>query len=210
MKAERWARAPMAAACALSLGLATLAGCDGAPSATAARQHTAGVGADRRLVDSAPEGGDGAAQGARYGAAAYGSGEPRRDAATPLYKGKPIWSANRNHSAEENADYHFKRDGDAVGATSEEDFIAKVHAFLDNPPKGVETLSRGNGDKLYYDPRANLFAVADKDGVPRTLFKPKDGPAYWAQQKQAIADGETAFRSPNRRSARRSQADDNG
>ena len=208
MKARMWAYAPMAATCVLSLGLTALAGCDGAPSATAARAHTAGVGADRRLIDGAPEGGDSRPQTARYSNAAYGSGEARQ--AAPLYHGKPIWAANKDHSAEENADYHFKRDGDAVGASSEEDFIAKVHAFVDSPPKGVETLSRGNGDKLYYDPKANLFAVADKDGVPRTLFKPRDGPAYWAQQKQAIANGETSFRSPTRRSAGRSQADDNG
>ena len=29
----------------------------------------------------------------------------------------------------------------------------------------------------------NIFAVATKDGVPRAMFKPDQGPAYWDVQK---------------------------
>jgi hypothetical protein len=196
-----------------------LAACDGAPSATAARAH-AGDGSDRRLADSAPSGDDVRAP-ARYSNAVYNTtsatASRRDDGAreTPLFHGKPMWAANKNHTAQENADYHYKRDGGAVGATSEEDFLAKVHAFVDSPPKGVETLTRSNGDKLMYDPKANLFAVVDKDGAPRTLFKPRDGAAYWAQQKDSVAQsnrGEADDRSSgsSRRSARRANGDDNG
>ncbi len=86
--------------------------------------------------------------------------------------------------------------------------MAKAHAFVDAPPKGVLTLTRANGDRLMYDPKGNVFAVADKDGAPRTLFKPRDGHAYWEQQKQAVAKGETFSAS---RSARRSaDGGDNG
>src|SRR3569623_1768541 len=115
-----------------------------------------------------------------------------------------MWAANKNHSAQENADYHFKRDGEAVGATSEDDFLAKVHAFVDNPPKGVETLTRSNGDRLMYDAKANLFAVVDKDGAPRTLFKPRDGASYWAQQKDCMGDDDYRSSTSSRRSAKRS------
>jgi pyocin large subunit-like protein len=130
-----------------------------------------------------------------------------------------MWAANKKHTAQENADYHFKRDGEAVGATSEEDFLAKVHAFVDHPPKGTETLTRSNGDKLMYDPQANLFAVVDKDGAPRTLFKPRDGAAYWSQQKDSVAQseqrgGDDGYRSRSdsgrKKSARKSSGDDNG
>jgi pyocin large subunit-like protein len=193
-----------------------LAACDGAPSATPARAH-AGDGADRRLADSAPAG-DETRGPARYSNAVYTAGSPRQDGArsadTPLFHGKPMWAANKKHTAQENADYHYKRDGDAVGATSEEDFLAKVHAFVDNPPKGVQTLTRSNGDKLMYDAEANLFAVIDKDGAPRTLFKPRDGAAYWAQQKESVASGDdypsNSSSKSGRRSARRSSGDDNG
>jgi pyocin large subunit-like protein len=188
-----------------------LAACDGAPSATPARAHAAGA-SDRRLADAAPSGDDARAP-ARYADAVYASSSgPGRNEAPPLFHGKPMWAANKTHTAQENADYHYKRDGEAVGATSEEDFLAKVHAFVDSPPKGVETLTRSNGDRLMYDPKANLFAVADKDGAPRTLFKPRDGAAYWAQQKDSVAKGNDDDRSSasSRRSARRTSGDDNG
>jgi pyocin large subunit-like protein len=199
----------------------SLAACDGAPSATPARAH-AGDSSDRRLADSAPAGEETRGP-ARYSNAVYSSSSSaaRRDEGAraedaPLFHGKPLWAANKKHSAQENADYHYKRDGDAVGATSEEDFLAKVHAFVDTPPKGVQTLTRSNGDKLMYDAKANLFAVVDKDGAPRTLFKPRDGAAYWAQQKEAVANGDdypanaSSSAKSGRRSARRSSGDDNG
>jgi pyocin large subunit-like protein len=211
------ASAPLAASAAVFCVL-SLAACDGAPSANPARAHS-GDASDRRLADSAPAG-DETRGPARYSNAVYTTTSPasRRDSGArdaPLFHGKPLWAANKNHTAQENADYHFKRDGDAVGATSEDDFLTKVHAFVDAPPKGVETLTRSNGDKLMYDPKANLFAVVDKDGAPRTLFKPRDGAAYWAQQKDSVAKGSDDYRSDSgsrssRRSARRSSGDDNG
>jgi len=212
-----WAYAPLAASAAV-LCVLSLAACDGAPSANPARAH-AGQGSDRRLADSAPAGEDSRGP-ARYSNAVYTTAKPSsrddgaREAETPLFHGKPLWAANKKHSAQENADYHYKRDGDAVGATSEDDFLTKVHAFVDTPPKGVQTLTRSNGDKLMYDPKANLFAVVDKDGAPRTLFKPRDGTAYWTQQKDSVANGDDdrsdSGSKPGRRSARRSSRDDNG
>lgn len=213
-----WAYAPAATASAAALCLLTLAACDGAPSANAARAHL-GDSADRRLADAAPDGSNERAP-ARYSNAVYTTSASARDsrdsaADAPLFHGKPLWAANKNHTAQENADYHFKRDGDAVGATSEDDFLTKVHAFVDHPPEGTQTLSRSNGDKLMYDPKANLFAVVDKDGAPRTLFKPRDGATYWKQQKDSVASGDDSYRSSSskssgKRSARRSSSDDNG
>jgi hypothetical protein len=204
---------PAAAASTAAFCVLSLAACDGAPSANPARAH-AGGGADRRLADAAPDSGEVRAP-ARYANAVYttSTAAGAREAETPLFHGKPLWAANKKHSAQENADYHFKRDGDAVAATSEDDFLTKVHAFVDSPPKGVKTLTRSNGDKLMYDAKANLFAVVDKDGAPRTLFKPRDGAAYWAQQKDSLAKGEDDYGSgskSSRRSARRSSGDDNG
>jgi pyocin large subunit-like protein len=189
-----------------ALAILSLAACDGAPSAIPSRSHAASAGADRRLADSAPDGEEGRSPDRRSNA---GSGAARVEAAdTPMFHGKPLWAANRKHSAQENADYHFKRDGEVFGAASEDEFLTKVHAFIDSPPKGVLTLTRSNGDKLMYDPQQNIFAVADKQGAPRTLFKPKEGQAYWDKQKDALDKGEDYPGS--RRSARRSGADDNG
>ena len=117
---------------------------------------------------------------------AYGgearAGDPR-DLPTPLVDGKPMWAANRKHTAEENAEYQFGKNGGDFGASSETDYVTKTHAFIEKPPRDLETLDRSNGDKLEYDAKGNTFVVIARNGAPRTMFKPRDGAAYWAQQK---------------------------
>jgi pyocin large subunit-like protein len=106
-----------------------------------------------------------------------------RDAAAPLATdGKPIWAANRKHTAQENADYQFGKNGKDFGAANEAQYVAKVHAFVDQPPTGVQKVERSNGDALLYDAKTNTFAVVSKTGAPRTMFKPRDGASYWQQQ----------------------------
>lgn len=204
MRTSVWAFAPFGIGAVSALAFMSLAACDGAPSAIPSRSHASTDGVDRRLADAAPEGGETRAS-SRY----VGDGGGRVQAAdTPLFHGKPIWAASKTHSGQENADYHFKRDSDVFGSTTEDDFLTKVHGFIDNPPQGVLTLTRSNGDRLMYDPKANIFAVADKNGAPRTLFKPKDGQAYWDQQKDALAKGDDYGGA--RTAARRSRSDDKG
>ena len=70
-------------------------------------------------------------------------------------------------------------------------YVQKAHAFTANPPKGAQTLTRRNGDKLIYDPRGNVFAVVTKEGAPRTMFKPDDGAAYWEKVKAGEAKART-------------------
>ncbi len=111
-----------------------------------------------------------------------------------------MWSDNRRHTAEENADYHFHHDGPDFGAASEKDYVAKVHQFIEHPPGDVQTISRSNGDKLLYDPKTNTFAVERKDGAPRTMFKPHDGEAYWKEQEAKAASGDDSYGGRSRRS----------
>ena len=106
-----------------------------------------------------------------------------------MFNGEPMWADNRRHTAEENAKYPCDKSGPDIGAPSLDACLTKVHAFIDHPPAGVETMTRPNGDKLIYDPKANLFAVARKDGAPRTFFKPRDGADYWKQQQEEAKDG---------------------
>jgi pyocin large subunit-like protein len=160
------------AAAALALGLA---GCGGHTSAVSQQGQSA----------QAPS------------AAAYGSnssytsgssgGYASRDA-TPLIDGKPMWAANRRHSAAENAQYQFSRNGQDFGAKTETDYVTKVHAFVESPPADAETVDRPNGDKLIYEAKSNTFAVVSREGAPRTMFKPRDGVTYWTEQKQREAD----------------------
>ncbi len=143
-------------------GALALAACGGKPSAVA------------------PSGQNASYQSQDAGRTSYAD---RRDAPVPKIDGKPMWAANRKHTAEENAQYQFTKNGGDFGASSESEYVTKVHAFVDRPPAGAETLDRSNGDKLIYDAKINTFAVVSRDGAPRTMFKPRAGASYWAQQK---------------------------
>ncbi|MES2035688.1 MAG: hypothetical protein V4466_16100 [Pseudomonadota bacterium] len=118
-----------------------------------------------------------------------------REAPVRKIDGKPMWSANRRFTAEQNAERAFRRDGADFGAASVDDFVRKAHAFVTDPPPGVATLTRTNGDTLIYDPKANTFAVATREGAPRTMFKPDEGPAYWETVKAREREGGARRRS---------------
>lgn len=157
----------LGAGCALALALAA---CDGKPSAVATRDQ-----------------GSGGAMGAHgYGGSGGGSRDPR-DAPVAQINGKPMWAANRKHTAEENAEYQFTKNGGDFGAKSETDYVSKAHDFVDHPPHSAETIDRSNGDRLIYDPGGNVFAVVSRAGAPRTMFKPRGGANYWTQQKDREA-----------------------
>ena len=153
---------------ALSLGLALIltAACE-RPSAVAPKEQ----------AQAAPP----AAQGFRDTAPAR-TADLNREPVREL-DGRPIWSASRRGTAEENAQRAFDRNGEAFGARDLDDFVRKAHAFIEKPPAGTQRLTRANGDVLLYDPKGNVFAVATKEGAPRTMFKPDEGAAYWDEQK---------------------------
>jgi hypothetical protein len=121
------------------------------------------------------------------GPAQVSSADPR-DQPVPLVAGKPLWAANKKHTAQENADYQFAKNGKDFDAKTETDYIDEAHAFADAPPVGVQKIERSNGDALLYDAKSNTFAVVAKTGAPRTMFKPRDGLAYWKQQQQREAE----------------------
>lgn len=159
--------------------LALLSACDGGPASQPARPEAA---AEAR---SGP-GGSAAVDVASAAADAADGPAPKVDPRTqpvPLVDGKPMWAPSSRRTAEEAAARQFERNGAAFGAKSLEDYVRKAQAFVANPPAGSETVTRPNGDRLIYDPKGNVFAVANKDGAPRTMFKPDDGAAYWEKTK---------------------------
>lgn len=102
-------------------------------------------------------------------------------------------TTSRRETADAKVERLFQRNGVAFAARSPDDYLAKMQAFVDTPPRGVETVRRPNGDTLYYEAATNTFAVAARDGTPRTMFKPDDGATYWAEQKaRAPTFGNTA------------------
>jgi pyocin large subunit-like protein len=158
---------------AAALAVVGLAGCGKSSAVATGPASPSGSGANSALATNAP---------------AYAARTPDpRDAPVPQVEGKPMWAANRRHTAEENAQYQFARNGGDFSAKSESEYVSDVHHFVDHPPRGTETLDRPNGDKLMYAPKANVFAVVARNGAPRTMFKPRDGLAYWSQQKEREA-----------------------
>lgn len=150
-------------------------------------------------ADSGSGGGYGGRNYADRAGGGSGGSSVRED--TPLFHGKPMWADNRRHTAKENAEYQCDKHGGDIASKSLDDCLTKVHAFVDDPPQGSEVITRvRNGDKLLYDGKANMFAVARKDGAPRTFFKPREGADYWREQKEEAQSG--------RRSASRSGGDE--
>lgn len=156
---------------ALGASLLILAACDNGPSAVQPQAADAGA-ASSDAVATAP------------------SPSAERPP-VPTVDGTPMWSETSRYSAQENAERAYERNGEAFGATSLDDFVKMAHAFVSDPPAGTQTLKRGNGDTLFYDPAGNVFAVATAQGAPRTMFKPDDGAAYWEEQKTREAERAT-------------------
>jgi hypothetical protein len=198
MSAAAWRATALAALAATTL----LSGCGRDGSTGQAR-------------DAAPAAGAPQARGeARYADARQpAASDYGRDAAAarppaPSFHGEPMWSDSRKYTAEENATYHFQRAGADLGAKTLDEFLTKVHHFVDHPPKDVQVITRSNGDRLLYDPKDNLFAVARADGAPRTIFKPTTGAAYWDEQKTKETARASGKDEP--RSYRRERYGDNG
>lgn len=156
---------------AVAITALTLVACNGKPSAVAGRDTAVAT----------------YGQGAAGDSVATGKTIDPRDAPIPQINGKPLWAANRKHTAEENAQYQFAKNGGDFDAKSESQYVSVVHDFVDRPPEGVEVIDRPNGDKLIYDPKKNIFAVVARNGAPRTMFKPRGGSSYWVQQKDREA-----------------------
>jgi pyocin large subunit-like protein len=92
--------------------------------------------------------------------------------------GKPIWSG----PGEQNARDHFQKHGAEFGHKSAQEYVDAAHSFTSKPPSGTLTKKRPNGDKVFYHPASNTFAIADGRGAPRTMFKPDKKRAYYEAQ----------------------------
>lgn len=131
---------------------------------------------------SAVETRDRAAEGAE--AVLTAAAAPSADAA-PVARAKPVLTANRRETVDAKVARLFERNGADFAARDAGDYLVKVQAFTGRPPAGTERVERPNGDVLLYQAATNTFAVVSRDGVPKTMFKPRDGASYWAEQKAA-------------------------
>ncbi len=108
----------------------------------------------------------------------HGSASSPKEAHLKGPPGKPIWSG----PGEQNAKDHFQKHGAEFGHKSAQQYVDAAHSFTSKPPRGTLTKSRPNGDKVFYHPGTNTFAVADRHGAPRTMFRPDKKKAYYDAQ----------------------------
>ena len=97
---------------------------------------------------------------------------------------KPVLTANRRETVDAKTARLFQTNGADFGAATPEAYLTKVEQFTRNPPAGTDRVERPNGDVLLYQASTNTFAVVSRDGVAKTMFKPRDGASYWAEQKE--------------------------
>jgi len=150
---------------AAALALLALAACGNGGSAVETRDRAAD-GAEAVLTSAA-------------GASAQAAEAP---------KAKPVLTANRRETVDAKTARLFERNGADFGAASAADYLDKVRAFTERPPAGTERVERPNGDVLLYQASTNTFAVVSREGVAKTMFKPRDGAAYWVEQKAAAPE----------------------
>lgn len=190
----------LGAAAALLIGAGALAGCNQQASKPARSENASS--AASAASDASATVTDTTREGRRGGRA------DRMNADGPVRSdGKPMWAGNRKRPAAENAQRMFERNGKDFGASSVDDYVDKVHAFVSNPPSGVKTATRANGDKLYYDPASNTFAVTNRRGAPKIMMKPRRGQQYWEQQLASLDERGGGRRN---RQARRGGEDSGG
>ena len=148
---------------AAALAVMALAGCGDGGSAVETRDRSGEAAAAVPASDG--------------GASQAGRGEAAAD--------KPVLTANRRETMDDKVIRLFQRNGADFGAETADDYLAQVQAFTQSPPAGTERVERPNGDVLLYQASTNTFAVVSREGVAKTMFKPREGAAYWAEQKAA-------------------------
>ncbi len=145
----------------LAAGLLALAGCGNGGSAVETRERET------------------------QGVEATLTGAPAQAGETAREKARPALTANRQETVDAKITRLFERNGADFGAETAEAYLARVRAFTMRPPAGTDRVERPNGDVLLYQASTNTFAVVSRDGVPKTMFKPREGATYWAAQKAA-------------------------
>jgi len=127
--------------------------------------------------DRAADGGEAVLTAASGAPATTAAADPAIEAV------KPVLTANRRETVDAKVTRLFERNGADFGSRTPQDYLAKIQAFTTRPPAGTDRVKRPNGDVLLYQASTNTFAVVSRDGVPKTMFKPREGAAYWAEQK---------------------------
>jgi hypothetical protein len=75
---------------------------------------------------------------------------------------------------------HFEKHAAEFGYRTPVEYLKGARDLVSRG--GVQTVTRANGDRLFYDSARNEFAVMKPDGTLRTYFRPTNGADYWKAQ----------------------------
>ncbi|UFH53659.1 RHS repeat-associated core domain-containing protein [Spirosoma sp. KNUC1025] len=90
-----------------------------------------------------------------------------------IKKAGKIWTSTKRFSSVQNAYEHWsKHKADFPQFNNAAEYVQGTFQFLTSPPRGALSKIRANGEKVIYDPSANVFGVMTGSGVPKTMFKP--------------------------------------
>jgi hypothetical protein len=94
---------------------------------------------------------------------------------------EPIWTGGKPRSSPRNALNHWNDHGnDFPELNNAKEYVEHAYDFVKNAP--MSKVRQSNGDIFYYDPASNTFAVTNKDGIMKTMFKPERGIDYYNEQ----------------------------
>lgn len=83
-------------------------------------------------------------------------------------------------------DEHYKKhvtDQKEYGKITKNEYLEIAQNIIGSDSPNVLSKKRADGSRVFYDKKNNDFVVLSKDGYIQTLFKPKDGIAYYNRQK---------------------------
>ncbi len=85
----------------------------------------------------------------------------------------PIWTSTKNRTSVQNAFRHWKDHGhEFLTLQNAKQYAETARNFVKYPPLGTLTKTKVNGDMVFYHPTTNTFSVINRQGVPRTMYKP--------------------------------------
>lgn len=85
--------------------------------------------------------------------------------------GSEVWSKG-DVGADANATRHFQKHGAEFPFGSKEAYVRAAVEFVLNPPAGTLSVVQSDGDRVFYNPDENFFAVTNRQGKIRTFFRP--------------------------------------
>ena len=90
----------------------------------------------------------------------------------PTAKNSEIWTPGRPGNPLRNLLEHFHKHGADFKAQNVHQYKNLANSFFRKPPPGTLQKVNKSGNIVQYNPNTNTFAVFEKSGVPRTLYKP--------------------------------------